>query len=209
MNSSLSPSTPQIPPRAESEVAQMLAGNYLAQDEKLLWADMPAKRIRLQAQQLYPFFFVLPFAIFFVIVPILAATHNTGQHHPQSQGVQLIPIGFFLIFFLSIAGSIAYRSMGGPSLAGGAGNTFYAVTDQRVMAIIGRKKKTSRSIAIGPTTDIRMEEFPDGLGTITFGPRVMWPYGSRTAYVQTTVTLENIREPRHVFRLLCSLRQPH
>ena len=85
------------------------------------------------------------------------------------------------------------------------GETLYAITHQRLIVIAGRKQKTIRSIHLGTATDLRMKEWPDGLGSISFGPEPIWPQA--TPLRNSNTVLENIAEPRKVFQIIIDARK--
>jgi hypothetical protein len=113
---------------------------------------------------------------------------------------------FAFCFIGGIMAQILYR--GGFTLGGNAflqGETLYGVTNQRVLIIAGKKAKTVRSIHLGSVTDLRMKQWPDGLGTISAGPESPWPYPSPTR--GTNTLLENIAEPAKVFKIMIDVRK--
>jgi hypothetical protein len=85
------------------------------------------------------------------------------------------------------------------------GAILYGVTNQRLIIISGRRKKTVRSIHLGSITGLRMQEWPDGLGKITFGPEQVWPY--RVPFRDADAVIENIAEPHKVFKIIADVRK--
>ena len=84
--------------------------------------------------------------------------------------------------------------------------TVYGITNTRVLAITGKTKQTVRSLLVSGATEIRMEEWDDGLGTISFGPQPIWPYATGGFYSQSHPSLENIPHAAKVFQILAKIR---
>jgi hypothetical protein len=202
---------------------------YLNHDEVLLWSGAPKKKFRFERKHLPLLLFLVPFCIF-MFVPIIAilsptppSTRASGsteaqQLSPASTSSEATPkkpaplvvrifIAAFVFCFCS--GIVAWVFYcGGFTLGGNAflqGETLYGVTNQRVIIIAGKKSKTVRSIHLGSVTDLRMKQWPDGLGTISAGPESPWPYPSPTR--GTNTLLENIAEPAKVFKIMIDVRK--
>jgi hypothetical protein len=57
--------------------------------------------------------------------------------------------------------------------------TFYGITNERIIIISGLFNQSVKSLSLQTLTDITMEEFANGLGTITFGtPNTANEYGN-------------------------------
>jgi hypothetical protein len=80
----------------------------------------------------------------------------------------------------------------------------YGVTNHRLIIVKGQKQKLIESIHLGSVSDIRMKEWPDGLGSISLGPELSWPYSmpSRNSSIQ----IQNISEPGKVFQIILQSR---
>jgi hypothetical protein len=201
---------------------------YLSPSEKLLWSGAPKKKFRFERKHLPMLFFIVPFFAF-MIFPIIgiftsdnpgkAETAQTEQassatSSPSTQPTakpmplaEKIALSVFLILFFG--GMLAWTLYCmGFTLGGNAflqGETLYGVTNQRLIVVAGKKHKTVRSIHLGSATDLRMKEWADGLGSISFGAEPVWPYASPLR--ATNTILENITEPRKVFQLIIEARK--
>ena len=203
---------------------------HLAPGEKLLWSGAPQPKFRLGPQHLPLLFVLLPFMAF-LLFPLLAAfdSHHLDQGevtptasvsertnssdirtptHQPTRGEKIFEVIFFSLFFGGFAGVMAY-SLGGRFLLDRVqlSSTVYGITNHRVMVATGKTKRTIRSHHLGTATDIRMEEWPDGLGTITFGPGPAWPYRASAFNFPSTLKLENIPDAAKVFQIISQARQ--
>ncbi len=204
---------------------------YLNHDEVLIWSGAPRKKFRFERKHLPMLLFMAPvfaFVMFFLIMFIIAPTapnspatgtaqaqqtsptqtsaESEPQKPPPPLAVRIFMATFAFCFIGAIMAQILYR--GGFTLGGNAflqGETLYGVTNQRVIIIAGKKSKTVRFIHLGSVTDLRMKQWPDGLGTISAGPESPWPYPSPTR--GTNPLLENIAEPAKVFKIMIDVRK--
>ena len=203
---------------------------YLARDETLLWSGSPKKKFRFERKHWPVFFLVLPF-LAFLLLPIMGAFHSDSSAsvpakapsaqtqptagassspaapaHKQTAAERIFETVFFLCFFGGITGWIAFCFASALGLnVPLSGETVYGVTNQRIVVVAGKREKTIRSVHLGTATDLRMKEWPDGLGSISFGPEPVWPYASPLRNSNTV--LENIAEPRKVFQLIIQARK--
>ena len=203
---------------------------YLNHDEVLIWSGAPKKIFRFERRQWPLLFFTVPFfafMMFILIMSIIAPTQpnapatgsaqarqtsptqtsaESAPQKPPPLAVRIFMAAFAFCFIGGIMGWILY--CGGFTFGGNAflqGETLYGVTNQRVLIITGKKAKTVRSIHLGSVTDLRMKQWPDGLGTISAGPESPWPYPSPTR--GTNTLLENIAEPAKVFKIMIDVRK--
>ena len=98
-------------------------------------------------------------------------------------------------------GLIGYAIFG--QLGGGvfaARSTVYGLTDQRVLIVTGKSKKRVTSLLLSTLQQVQMQQWPDGLGTISLGPKPVWP--SNTGWYASTPSLENIPDSVKVFQLI-------
>lgn len=203
--------------------------SYLAPDEKLLWSGAPKKKFRFERKHLPLLLFMVPFCLFMflpviaILAPAPPAKPNTAaqiqssspqqapaenppQKPPPPLAVRIVIAFFAFCFIGGILAWVLYCA--GFTLGGNAflqGETLYGVTNQRVIIIAGKKSKTIRSIHLGSASDLRMKQWPDGLGSITFGPEAPWPYPS--PFRGTNTLIENIAEPQKVFQLIIEARK--
>jgi len=201
---------------------------HLARGEILLWSGRPTPKLRLGPQHLPLLFFLLPF-LAFLLIPLVGVlnSHSSDQTkstaatvattsgnpadatppHRETRGEKIFMIIFFSLFFGGFAGVMAY-SLGGRFLLDRfqLSHTVYGLTNHRIMVITGKTKKAIRSHLLGTATDIRMEQWPDGLGTISFGPNPLWPYATTGFSAQTALKLENIPDAANVFQIISQTR---
>ena len=203
---------------------------YLNHDEVLIWSGAPKKKFRFERKHLPLLLFLIPFCAFMIFIPIIGifvpsapdtkapsaqvqpntttqtSSSDSTPQKPPSLGAKIVMTAFILCFCGGITAWVLY--CGGFTLGGNAflqGETLYGVTNQRVIIIAGKKAKTVRSIHLGSVTDLRMKQWPDGLGTISAGPESPWPYPSPTR--GTNTLLENITEPAKVFKIMIDVRK--
>ena len=220
----------QTPLPAEMDQPHPTLVPYLNHDEVLLWSGVPKKKFRFERKHIPLLLFMIPFfgfMVFILIMSIVAPTSpsapviGTSQvqqtpstsasaesipQKPPPLAVRIFMAAFFLVFAGGMTAWILY--CGGFTLGGNAflqGETLYGVTNQRVIILAGRKAKTLRSIHLGSVTDLRMKQWPDGLGSISAGAESPWPYPSPSR--GNTVLLENIAEPARVFKIMIDVRK--
>jgi hypothetical protein len=201
--------------------------SYLAPGETLLWSGGPKRKFRFERKHLPILFFTLPF-LAFILIPIFSVFTSDASDQGQTDSVQTQPpttnqtgrtppakkptlagkillVSFFLLFF---GGILGFMIVGiGAQLGGNVfpqGETLYGITNQRLIIVTGKKQKLIRSVHLGTVTDIRMKEWSDGLGTISFGPDAIWPYYTQSR--NSNALLENISEPGKVFQIILQAR---
>ena len=199
----------------------------LGPGERLLWSGVPTRKFRFERRHLPLFFFLLPLFAF-LLIPLSAAFDSEAPDQtkrgaaetqllvadqakapPTHKATTAEKVFEFLFGALFITGffGVIVTSMG-VNLPGGGGRlktTVYGITNLRLIVIAGKKRKTVRSFHLGSLSDIRLEEWPDGLGTISFGARLNWPYGN--SFTDNNPALENIAEPANVFSIIAQLRK--
>ena len=125
----------------------------LQSDEKLLWTGKPQGGIKFRSID----FFLIPFsivwcsfAIFWVILASKASIFFAMF------GIPFVLVGLFLVFGRFIV-DIKLRE-----------NTFYALTNNRIIINSGIFTKTTKSITLNTITTFELEEKSDGSGSILF-----------------------------------------
>ena len=201
--------------------------SYLAPGEKLLWSGRPQRRFRWDPKYLPMVFFALPFISVFVLGPFFASPNSAKITSTQSPPAlvdgsaqtaspdtpakaksTLVGKVFGFVFFVGFAGfflSIIFVQFGGHRAPLFSGKVEYGVTDRRLIVCIGRRAGTVMSVDLESLRELRLKEFPDGFGTISFGPEFKWPYSHMSH--SPSVTLDNIAEPRTVYQLLLSAQK--
>jgi hypothetical protein len=204
---------------------------YLAPGETLLWSGSPTAKLRIERQHV-PHMFMLFFVFCFLAIPIIGgfvdicskpqapppslvvggeATpnispqgNNPPPQHRQTRGERIFTGLFLILFFGGICLILAVLTIN--NVSGGtfaAKSTVYGITDQRILIVTGKSKKVVTSLLLSTLNQVQMEQWPDGLGTISFGmPRELSKFG----YPASPPTLENISEPLKVFQFIGAKR---
>jgi len=212
----------------ETGTASPVLLSCLGPAETLLWSGVPKRKFRFEQRHLPVLFFLLPF-LAFLLIPLSAAFNSeppnqTSEAVAETQSTsaaqaKVPPVHkkmtiaekiFLVLFFILGAGggfviiiTSIWVNLPGRNLR--LKTTLYGVTTQRLIVITGKKRKVVRSFHLGSLSDLRMEEWPDGLGTISFGARLNWPYGNRST--DNNPALENIPDPAKVFNIIAEVRK--
>jgi hypothetical protein len=130
--------------------------------ERLLWSGGPDVR----AYTLRGAWFIVPFSILwggFAIFWEVSALSARAPLPFALFGLPFVAVGLYLIFGrLLVAKREAERSV-------------YALTDQRVIQLVGAFRQTLTEIALRDLPPLSLTQQPGGLGTITFGA-VTYPF---------------------------------
>lgn len=138
---------------------------HLEPDETLLWAGKPRQGILLRASDIV----LVPFSIFwggFVIFWTVTASKAGGLF--GLFGVPFVLFGLYLTVGRFLVDA-KLRS-----------NTFYGLTDRRVVIISGWNARTTTSLSLKTLHEVSVTERPDRSGTIFFGrpqPYAAWQSG--------------------------------
>lgn len=187
--------------------AEDLIREELLPEERILWADQPLPGRLFSPADLFliPFsLFWLGFSIFWMVMAGAGARSAPGLIGIVFPlfGLPFVLVGLYLVFGRFIYAH--YRRK----------NTFYAVTDQRIIVINRMFNKTVRSEKINSITTMDKYVRRDGSGTISFG---MMPYpmeysnsgmyyGRRNYYRNMALALENIKDVDDVYRIISEQR---
>ncbi|MHC4180547.1 MAG: PH domain-containing protein [Planctomycetota bacterium] len=167
--------------------------NELAADEKLLWSDQPRLGLRLQFQDL----FMIPFTLVWCgIVGFIAfAAFST----PVPLPVLLFFTPFFVAGFYMLIGRFIVD-------ARQRANTFYGVTNDRIIIVSGIFRRNVQSLNLRVLADVSLSERADRSGTVTFGPSPafanMMPAGWPGAAKFCPPRFDTIPEAREVYQLI-------
>ena len=148
---------------------EMIISSELDPGEKLIWSGMPRQGILFRGSDIFMIPFSLMwggFAIFWEIgvLSIPKDAGPVGIIFPLF-GIPFVLIGLYMIFGRFIVDSKT-RS-----------NSYYGVTDQRVIIKSGLFRKNVKSLNLRTLTDISLNEKKEGHGSITFGqenPMASW-----------------------------------
>lgn len=133
----------------------------LGHGERLLWSGMPKQGLRLHWADA----FIIPFMLVWMAIPLAAAVTSlrTGKGT-----ISLL----FVVPFLLIG---AYMLIGRYILdARQRARTFYGVTNQRILILVGGRTRRTTSLSLKSLADITFSEHRDGKGTLQFGSD-RWP----------------------------------
>jgi hypothetical protein len=169
--------------------------------ETVLWAGSPSPKIIFHAQDamMIPFSLLWGgFAIFWEATGLIGGNSHGSPGFFALWGLPFVLIGQYLIW-----GRFVYT-------AWLKKRTFYAVTNQRVLALQrGRKLQTS-SVYIDALPLIDKDVRGDGFGTVLFGPKIInnrgWNSWNAVSF-QGPTTFVDIEDADSVYRLVSDLRQ--
>lgn len=124
--------------------------------EKLLWADQPAQGIKLRGSDV----FMIPFSFLwggFAIFWEYSVMKSGAPLFFLLFGIPFVLIGLYIIFGRFYVEAKQRK------------NTFYGVTNERVIITSGLFRKKVKSLNLRTLTDISLSESSSGSGSITFG----------------------------------------
>jgi len=163
------------------QTASDMIHGFLKNGESLLWSGQPLKGLRLQTKDafLIPFsIFWCGFAIFWELMAlgILFRKNSFGGSTSLVSGIfplfglPFVIIGLYLLFGRFIVDALRRKK------------TYYGVTEQRILIIIGSSSQKVRSFDLKSLTNVNMIKKRDGSGTITFSaPQAIPAYSSNTS----------------------------
>jgi hypothetical protein len=188
--------------------AEDIIRGELLPEERILWADQPLTNRLFSPADIFiiPFsLFWLGFSIFWMIMTgsgMGTAPGSFGMIFPLF-GLPFLLIGLYLVFGRFIVSYFRRK------------NTFYGVTNQRIIIVSRMFNKTLRSEKIKSITSMDKYVRRDGSGNISFG---MMPYpmeyassgmyyGRRSYYRNMAMILENVKDVDDVYRIISEQRQ--
>jgi len=131
----------------------------LIRDEKIVWAGQPERKLFTARD-----FFLVPFGLFyfgFSIFWIFDASGVLSNAHTLSPfglfGIPFVLVGFYMLFGRFFFKSWKQR------------NTYYAVTNQRVLVLSTVPGRTLQAVFIESIPSLNKSVSSDGSGTISFG----------------------------------------
>ena len=182
----------------EHDISKAFQG-HLDSNEKLIWTGQPKKGIVFRTADLFliPFsLFWCGFAIFWFVSALLS-----GVPFFALFGVPFVIIGLIFVFgrFIIDAKQRA--------------NTFYALTEERIIIKSGIYKISIKSLNLKTLSDIELEEKSNSSGTISFGPKyrlMYWRNGLNwMPGANETPEFQLIEDARKVYKLIIDFQKPH
>lgn len=169
---------------------------HLDTNEKLIWTGQPKKGIVFRTADIFLIPFSLlwcGFAIFWVIMA------SQGSIFFAMFGIPFVVIGLIFVFGRFIIDAKQRE------------NTFYGLTDDRIIIKSGVYNKTIKSLNIRTLSDIEYDERVDGSGTINIGPKnpmMMWGNGMNWwPGIKTTPSLDLIQDVRKVYNKIIEIQK--
>jgi hypothetical protein len=129
----------------------------LSRDERLLWSGQPPGGFRLSLADV----FLIPFSLLwcgFAIFWVVSAYAMGAPLFFVLFGALFVLIGLFLVFGRFFVDSWL------------RGRTYYGVTNERIIIMSGAFSRQTRSLPLKTLSEINLTEWPNGRGTIVFGP---------------------------------------
>jgi hypothetical protein len=134
--------------------------------EQLLWADQPVQGLRLSKADI----FLIPFSLFWGGFSIFWTIAASMAPFPMwIFGLPFVGIGVYIM-----VGRFFYD-------AHKRKQTFYGVTDQRILVVCASQSRKVQSLDIGALQGLSLEERADSRGSILFGnvpPMFSWVQGT-------------------------------
>lgn len=176
---------------AQSELRQ-----HLDNDEKLLWSGQPKKGIVFRSEDL----FLIPFSILwcgFAVFWVYSAAQGGGMF--ALFGIPFVFIGLIFVFGRFFIDAKQRE------------NTYYGITENRIIIKSGIFSKNIKSLNITTLSDIEYNEKSDGSGTISIGPKnpmMMWGNGMNWwPGIKASPQLDLIQEVRKVYNQIIDLQK--
>jgi len=138
----------------------------LGSHERLIWVGRPKQGIMLRPNDIFliPFSILWGgFAIFWEVMALTSVLKGAEKGGPTVLifpifGIPFVIVGLYLIFGRFIVD------------AKQRGNTYYGVTNERIIIVSGLFSKKVKSLNIKTLSDIALTEKANRYGTISFGP---------------------------------------
>jgi hypothetical protein len=169
---------------------------HLDTNEKLIWTGQPKKGIVFRTADIFLIPFSLlwcGFAIFWVIMA------SQGSIFFAMFGIPFVIIGLIFVFGRFIIDAKQRE------------NTYYGLTDDRIIIKSGVYKKTIKSLNVRTLSDIEYDEKSDGSGTINIGPKnpmMIWGNGMNWwPGIKATPSLDLIKDVRNVYNKIIEIQK--
>jgi hypothetical protein len=168
--------------------------------ERILWTGQPSQGLMFHPADA----FLIPFSLLwggFAIFWESTVIASGGPFFFMLWGIPFVLIGLYFIagrFFVDMQ----QRK-----------NTWYALTDERVIIISGLFSQNTKTISLKNLTEVNLSVKSDGRGTITFGPShpMAWLYGGTglpsMGRYQIAPGLDMIPNARNVYKQIRQLQK--
>ena len=180
--------------------------SYLASDENVLWAGQPKQGLMVSGKDIFFIPFSLlwgGFAIFWnAMVWILPGAEQSGLWFFRLWGLPFLVVGLYMIVGRFFHDAMIRKTQ------------FYAVTNQRVLMLRGRKQPKLTSLEIRRLPKLELSERSDGTGSIVFEGNWMTSavamngFGLWTPSLGGSSQFLQIRNPRQVYDLIRAQDRP-
>lgn len=171
---------------------------HLDTNEKLIWTGEPKRGIVFRKADI----FLIPFSLLWCGFAIFWFTTAISSGAPfvfAMFGIPFVVIGLVFVFGRFIIDAKQRE------------NTFYGLTDDRIIIKSGIFKKTIKSLNVRTLSDIEYEEKSDGSGTINIGPKnpmMMWGNGMNWwPGMNATPSLDLIQNVRQVYNKIIGIQK--
>jgi len=167
-------------------------------NESLLWAGKPQSGIVFRNSDI----FMIPFSLIwggFAIFWFVTALASGAAFFFAAFGIPFVLVGLMMIFGRFFLDSYMRK------------NTYYGLTDKRIIIKSGIFSKSIKSLNIKTISDIEYTEKTDGSGTINIGPKNPFQHwGNGMNWMPNTKgnpSLELIENVRKVYNQIIDLQQ--
>ena len=171
---------------------------HLDSNEKLVWTGRPKTGIVFRTADI----FLIPFSLFwcgFAIFWFTSALASGAPFFFAMFGIPFVVIGLIFVFGRFIIDAKQRE------------NTYYGVTDDRIIIKSGIYRKSIKSLNIKTLSEIEYVEKNDGSGTINIGPKnpmMIWGNGMNWwPGVKATPSLELIPDVRKVYNKIIEIQK--
>jgi hypothetical protein len=169
---------------------------HLDTNEKLIWAAQPKKGVVFRTADI----FIIPFSLLwcgFAVFWVIMA--SKGSILFAMFGIPFVVMGLIFVFGRFIID------------AKQRDNTYYGLTEDRIIIKSGLFKKTIKSLNIRTLSDIEYNEKSDGSGTINIGPKnpfMMWGNGMNWwPGMKLTPSLDMIQDVKKVYSKIIEIQK--
>ncbi|MFY7943703.1 MAG: hypothetical protein ACOVNZ_03940 [Crocinitomicaceae bacterium] len=171
---------------------------HLESNEKLVWTGRPKTGIVFRTADI----FLIPFSLFwcgFAIFWFTSALASGAPFFFAMFGIPFVVMGLIFVFGRFIIDAKQRE------------NTYYGVTDDRIIIKSGIYRKSIKSLNIKTLSEIEYVEKNDGSGTINIGPKnpmMIWGNGMNWwPGVKATPSLELIPDVRKVYNKIIEIQK--